>query len=847
MSRNDIRGWREPEKVVRGLSPTHRYCFRCARVLVFVTLLVLTNAKSGQTAECPAPPGNPSQGNRTVCEEPADSTDNIVIKLKDFDIDTSGRDKTGVKALHEGSGDIRVRIDGGSIKTDGLYGYGIFTHHHGTSAKKGKTDIEVKDGEIETKGQWAVGIAGTHRIQGDLNLRLRDSTIKTDGSNGFGIMGLQTGTGDLVIDLKGGSVETKDDDSSAIWGRHGGTGKLRIINRDLAILTHKDRSHGIFGFTFGSTSRTNGTIVDVKGGSINTKGDKSIGIFGWHQDFKTTSDDPRHDMSILMSGTSMTTTGVSAHGIVGYHNSFGDVNIEVSGDSSIRTTGENAVPVYGFHTYSKDRRISILVDEGATLRATGKNAHGITVGRFNANSSAIEGAASIGTDGYRQQTVVVNGQVTGGTDGAAGVRLAGGGRAVIRGQVGSDSGIAIHSARKLDTDPVPHLRVDFHLDEGEEMSSLIGDDWIVNDGGGTTISVNGVVLHHRTDGVTGAWAPNGAWDVAILKEGVKLTNPTNLGNWKTEAEEGVLDRDFSAADFVRVRAARSAIYEVLPVALLQLDREIHEDYRLRSPGSALWLGMNTRFVSNAVRDGSMGTRCRSTLSTVEVGNDIPTTGSVTGFVAGRFIHGVTEVASSVGSGRIGSTGIGITAGINRQVSDDLYTRGNISVTRYKMNLSSLYSGELGRGFGAWGLGYRAEVGQHFESQNDIQFTAHAWLNGKILLLDSLTDAVNSTVSLTDGRELYIGTGLVAKSDWRLGSSEQSVMWRGSIEVEAPIDGSTTVNLSGERLVSEAPKARLRLGLGAEWGRDDMKFNAAIETSGGGVRETAVQFRVQMNF
>ena len=117
-------------------------------------------------------------------------------------------------------------------------------------------------------------------------------------------------------------------------------------------------------------------------------------------------------------------------------------------------------------------------------------------------------------DGYRKQTVTVNGRVHGGTGEAAGVFLAGGGRVFIgpQGSVGAESGIAILAAgdtpAEMEGDPAlkPKLYLDITL-AGRRVAQVFGDDYILNDGGETTIVVNGVVLHHGATGVTGATAP----------------------------------------------------------------------------------------------------------------------------------------------------------------------------------------------------------------------------------------------------------------------------------------------------------------------------------------------------
>ena len=66
----------------------------------------------------------------------------------------------------------------------------------------------------------------------------------------------------------------------------------------------------------------------------------------------------------------------------------------------------------------------------------------------------------------------------------------------------------------------PKLYVNMNLD-GRRVAQVIGDDWILNDGGETTIVVNDVTLHDGVDGVVldqddnPVKAANGTFDVWI--------------------------------------------------------------------------------------------------------------------------------------------------------------------------------------------------------------------------------------------------------------------------------------------------------------------------------------------
>ncbi len=143
-----------------------------------------------------------------------------------------------------------------------------------------------------------------------------------------------------------------------------------------------------------------------------------------------------------------------------------------------------------------------------------------------------------------------------------------------QGSISSDTGIAILATGTVPevpedaTDPMniipavpaipPKLRVDLNLG-GRRVSQALGDDWILNDGGETTIAMNGVVLHDGATGATGSTARNGAYNVSMVAGGVKVTDRTNAdpAMWvvSDRAEDVIADRDFAATDFSERRRA----------------------------------------------------------------------------------------------------------------------------------------------------------------------------------------------------------------------------------------------------------------------------------------------------
>ena len=138
-------------------------------------------------------------------------------------------------------------------------------------------------------------------------------------------------------------------------------------------------------------------------------------------------------------------------------------------------------------------------------------------------------------DGYLDQSVTVAGSVEGGSDDAAGVYLAGGGKVVIgkNASLRAASGAAIHAVCTPQPKQCP-LHVELNLD-GRSIAEVFGDDYIMNDGGVTTIVLNGTTLHDGS-GSTGNSVRNGRWNVSV------------------SSSQTIEDRDFSEADFIEIGA-----------------------------------------------------------------------------------------------------------------------------------------------------------------------------------------------------------------------------------------------------------------------------------------------------
>ena len=299
-------------------------------------------------------------------------------------------------------------------------------------------------------------------------------------------------------------------------------------------------SHGIRADK--GTTGTGHILVEMTGGEITTQGKESHGILTYQTD---KVDDSSDDIDVRTTNTDITTHGEFAIGIYARHG---------SGDGSMRG-----------------------VVNGGEIRTHGEDSSAILFGNFSRD--AMTAVADVGEDGYRKHTATVNGQVFGGTGDAAGVYLWGGGKVFIgpNGTLGADSGVAIRATGDTDN-PMPKLYVDINLN-GRQVMDVIGDDYIINDGGETTLLINGIMLHDGATGNTGFTAANGIWDVMLRDDGHTVDTSTEQWTVSARSTRIVADRDFSADDFneeesthvlEEVYASRAVLYEILPDFLLQL-------------------------------------------------------------------------------------------------------------------------------------------------------------------------------------------------------------------------------------------------------------------------------------
>ena len=494
------------------------------------------------------------------------------------------------------------------------------------------------------------------------------------------------------------------------------------------------------------------------------------------------------------------------------------------------------------------------------------------------------------------ETVMVNEGVFGGMGEEAGVHLPGGGTVVIgpEGSIRAQSGIAILATEgapqllvdmnlggrrdvigsegsiraqsgivNLAAEGAPQLLVDMNLD-GRRVEDVIGDDWIINDGGETTIVVNGVTLHDGPTGVVpDTVAPNGAWNVTMREEGVTVDRSDPNAWVITEPTAGVVaDRDFSTADFIETTttvepepkplvfmeefAPRAAVYEALPGFLLKLNGGGPAGERVTSPGSPVWARLSGSRGSHSPDRSTVGQDYDFERFTAEAGMDVSLGESFTGSISLIHVRGSAEVSSPFGGGDIEAEGLGVSIGASWRIEGGYYANGNLSLTDYDVDATSgdTNVGTLKRGAFARGTLLNLEAGRRIEMSERLNLTPRAWMTRSGVSIDTFTDSVDARVSAAETARFTGGVGAVAETARAIEGGSLSL--RGSLDLEQKLDDAeTAVDVSGTRLESKSQKTRLLLGLGGVYRKG--RFSVSGEVSMGGLGSDDTKYAGQLSF
>ena len=797
----------------------------------------------------------------------------------------------GISVGHYGkSGAMRTEIAGGSfsIESDWLRAFAIHSYrgdeYDTNDAFSGDHELIVRDVVVDVDGGWA-GIIGAQHVDGDLDVEVRDADIQVDAPWATGVFASQHGDGDVNIDIRnvemevGGAGGTIDGDG--ILGHHLGSGKTDIAVRDSTIAVTTAETWAANGIAFyyargeggdlsfdirdveidvssslGSyhmqTNEEGGRYFDgIWGGYWGEEGDihvdvrrADIAIEGADSGGMSFIHDRKGDIDIAARDVDIRIEGNRSVGIGGgqRHAGTGDIAIDVR-DSTVVATGETVAGIRAFN-FTGEGGIDIRV-EGGTIAAEGKDSSGILVGLTGRlfqsrpepiGAPALRNVTVDASDNTRRETaaqnVVVNGRVRGGSGVGAGIRLYGGGRVEIGpgGSVGAASGVAVRAEGPEGDEPALHVAA--RLDGRQVSDALAGE--IRNDDGRTTVVVNGVVLHDGIAGATGLMAPNGARDVSLA------TSTTISG------------RAFMPADFVTTHAPRAALYEALPGFMLRLDGRGRGGMRLRRPGSPAWISLSGGQGSYAPDRSTVGAAYEFARSEAEAGVDfaLPGAGGLTGWTALRHVRGSADISAGAGGGEVDAEGFGASFGLSWENAAGYHASGRISLSRYEADLRTGSRGLLKAGAGATVRSLGIEAGRRFSLAEALSLTPRAWLAHSDVSMDGFRDAVGSRVSARQSDRSILGLGVVAETTHASAGHGRALALRGNLGVERMLgDAKTVVDVSGERLVSEAAGVRGVLGLGAAWRWNRWSLDGELSAAGLGTEDSgyAASLRIGMQF
>ena len=786
------------------------------------------------------------------------------------DVTSNGR---GISVAHYGkSGAMRTEIAGGtfSIASEWLRAFAIHSYrgdeYDENDDFRGDHDLIVRDVDVDVEGGWA-GILGSQGVKGDLSISVQDSGIKVDAPWATGILASHRSSGDVDVDVRNVDIEVSGPRlNDGILGYHRGSGKTRVTVRNSAIdVKAEARSsggisflylggeggdlsfdvrdveidissvHGIYrmgsneeggryfdGIWGGYWAEEGDIHVDVRDVDIVTKGADSGGMSFIH--------DSKGDIEINARNVEIEVEGNRSVGIGGGQrfDGTGDISIDVR-DSTIEAKGDLVAGIRAFN-FTGEGRIGIRVD-GGTITAKGEGSSGILVGLtgrlFETRTEPVQAPAlrdatrDSGSAARRTtaaQEVVVNARVRGGTGVGAGVRLYGGGKVVIlpRGSVAADSGVAI----RAEADGAA-LRVEAQLD-GRRVSEAIAGE-IRNDEGRTTVVINGVVLHDGRTGATDAQAPNGARDVSLT------------------GSETIAGRVFRPADFmISSYTPRAAVYEALPGFMLRLDNREAFGNWTRKPGSPARVRVSLGQGSYEPNRSHVGAAYDFGRYEAEAGMKFGLfrEKKVTGRASLRLAQGSADVSAPTGGGKIEATGFGASFGASWQNDAGYYASGSISMTRYETDLRAKGRGVLKKGANATVRSLGVEAGRRFSLADQLSLVPQAWLTRSDVSLDGFQDTVGSRVSLHKAARSIVGLGIVTENRPNRDGSDRELVLRGRLGVERLLgDAETVVDVSGERLLSEATRTRGVMSLGAAYRWNRWTMGGEVSASGLGTGDS----------
>ena len=287
---------------------------------------------------CRGGPYTGADGGNIVCEETSGSADIV--------IDPGSVNVALIDANHRGSGDITVRMTAGALT--GAGSYSILAQRRGS----GDASIDVSGGSL---------------------------TNTVLGSTG------NTATGDVSISMSGGSLSGR-----LAISRNGGTGNGYVtVSGDATI---KETQAGVFGAGAASTGLGDEISVRMMGGSVETTGANSAGLF-----LRSSNNNgaAAAAMTAVIEGGSVRTRGSSSSGV--WFASFRgsrDASFRMTGGSIVAEADDSAGVYFGLNRFATGQTASVRMT-GGSIVAEGLGSRGLSAPTLNLGSlDAMTGAGA---------------------------------------------------------------------------------------------------------------------------------------------------------------------------------------------------------------------------------------------------------------------------------------------------------------------------------------------------------------------------------------------------------------------------------------------------------------------
>ena len=241
----------------------------------------------------------------------------------------------------EAAGLIDIGVSDSTIEVTGNYSHGIFAEHYGG---EGQLRIDVRDSTITALSDGDFGGSGIYGLRrgtatGDATVTVSNTNITTTGRGGIDVDHAGEDTANLTIDVDRGRITTAGRNGFAVRGyRHRGTGNVDIDVVGTVINTTGTSARGIYGYMY-----TNDGNIDVYAENIDftSTAERGDGILTWFQKRSTEeAGDVLGDVLVDVRGGSITTKGVFAVGLYNRHEGTGLLDIDVRNlDIKTESTG----------------------------------------------------------------------------------------------------------------------------------------------------------------------------------------------------------------------------------------------------------------------------------------------------------------------------------------------------------------------------------------------------------------------------------------------------------------------------------------------------------------------------